>query len=121
MKFILLPFFLISIFSFGQNISSWEDEKIEVKNEESQNTILSAKNIISEGWSELAQPIFWQRIMTLSSDSCIVNIAKTRTILAVMSIAEWNKQTKTQKGVYRDSIRDVYQLNSQELLNLIIP
>ena len=114
MKFILLPFFLISIFSYGQTISSWEDEKIEVKNEESQNTILSAKNIISEGWSELAQPIFWQRIMTLSSDSCIVNIAKTRTILTVMSNADWNKQTKLQKGAYRDSIREVYQLNSQD-------
>lgn len=114
MKFILLPFFLFSIFSFGQNISSWDDEKIEVKNEESQNTILSAKSIISEGWAELAQPIFWQRIMTLSSDSCIVNIAKTRTILSVMSNADWNRQTKIQKGVYRDSIREVFQLNSED-------
>lgn len=110
MKFSLLLIPFLTFNGFSQSIGEWDDEKIEVKKVEMEATLLNADAIISEGWAKLPQPIFWQKIMTLSSDSCIVNIAKTRTIIAVMSNSDWNKQSKTEKTAYRDSIRNHYQL-----------
>lgn len=111
MKLSLLIFPFLSFIGFSQSIGAWDNEKLEVKKNETEATLLNADAIISEGWSELPQPIFWQKIMTLSSDSCIVNIAKTRTILAVMSNSDWNKQSNVAKTNYRDSIRHFHQLN----------
>ncbi|TNE99169.1 MAG: hypothetical protein EP322_03715, partial [Bacteroidetes bacterium] len=58
--------------------------------------------------------IFWKRIMRLSPDSCIVNIAKDRRIIAVMSNADWNSQSDAQKNTYRDSVRNVYGLTAED-------
>lgn len=91
---------------------SWDEEKIEVKKGSSQNTILSASILYTEGWSNLAQPIFWKRIMQLSPDSCLVNVAATRNVVAKMSIKDWNAQSEVQKDVYRDSIRAMFDLDS---------
>lgn len=111
MRYIFLLISFVSINAFSQ-VNSWEDEKIEVKKGDEQNVILSADIIISEGWNDLAQPNFWRNIMTLSPDSCIVNIAKTREIIEITSNLEWNKQTKVQKEVFRDSVRTAHGLTS---------
>lgn len=98
------------IFAFSQTPLSWDHEKIEAKKGNTQNTILSAASLHEEGWSNLAQPLFWKQIMLLSPDSCLVNVADTRTIVARMSNRDWNAQTEPQKDLYRDSIRTVYNL-----------
>jgi len=113
MHYLLLLISFVSLNAISQT-DSWEDEKIEVKKGDEQNVILSADDIISEGWNDLAQPNFWRNIMTLGPDSCIVNIAKTREIIATMSNAEWNKQTNIQKDAFRDSVRTSHGLTSAD-------
>jgi hypothetical protein len=105
---------LIPITLFAQPEGSWDDEKIEIKSQGTQNTILSAEAIYAEGWAKLAQPIFWKQIMQLSSDSCLINIASTRTIIAKMSSAGWNGQSDAEKTVFRDSIRTLHNLVQEE-------
>lgn len=75
---------------------------------------LSSEDIICEGWDELAQPKFWKQIMKLSPDSCLVNIAKTRTIIAKMSLSDWDLQSDTEKDIFRDSVRTANGLLSSD-------
>ncbi len=98
--------------SFGQ--SQWDPDKIEVKNGDSLSVLLSADRILNEGWDELAHPNFWRKIMRLAPDSCIVNVAKTREVFAVMSNADWNAQTDAEKDAYRDSVRTAFGLTSDD-------
>lgn len=110
------PLLLIAVFPFAlsaQSTLSWDHEKIEVKRGDDQSTLLSAKCIYHEGWNELAQPLFWKKIMQLSPDSCLVNIAATRVVVAKMSNRDWNAQTEVQKDVYRDSIRQLHGLDAE--------
>lgn len=71
-------------------------------------------SLYDEGWDLLAQPNFWKKIMHLSPDSCIINVASTREIIAIVSFKEWQKQTEEQKTCYKDSIRECYGMNSDE-------
>lgn len=113
MRYLAAFLVLVPNLLFAQPMDSWDEEKIEVKKGEEQNTILSAKMIYEEGWAELAQPKFWKQIMMLSPDSCLVNIAATRVVVAKMSNADWNAQTKTEKSAYRDSIRTAHELDAE--------
>lgn len=104
---------VLSLTASAQEKGSWDTEKIDVKRQGESNTILSASSIISEGWADLAQPNFWKQIMGLSPDSCLVNIAESRVIVARMSNRDWNSQTEDQKNAYRDSIRVLHKLDSE--------
>jgi hypothetical protein len=110
----LLILFLSSLVSSAFGQSKWDLEKIEVKQGDEQNVILSADHILQEGWANLAQPNFWREIMTLAPDSCIVNIAKTREIISIMSNKQWNKQTQAQKDAFRDSVRTAHGLTKED-------
>lgn len=114
MRILNILFFLIPFFGLCQPSYLWEDEKIEIKHGDEQNLVIRADDLISEGWADLAQPNFWKEVMALSPDSCIVNIAKNRTIIAKMSNADWNKQTSTQKSAFRDSVRAAHGLASDD-------
>ncbi|OFZ09923.1 MAG: hypothetical protein A3D92_21490 [Bacteroidetes bacterium RIFCSPHIGHO2_02_FULL_44_7] len=109
----LTLFLLLATTGFGQNDASWDAEKIEVKRGQEVSTILSASALISEGWQDLAQPQFWKQIMKLAPDSCLVNIAANRVVVARMSNADWNRQTEDQKNLYRDSIRTLHGLDAE--------
>ncbi|MFN5785657.1 MAG: hypothetical protein ACK457_06775, partial [Flavobacteriia bacterium] len=65
----------------AQPSASWDHEKIEVYDRESVSTILHAESIFEDRWDVLPQPQFWKRIMRLSPDSCLINVAADRTIL----------------------------------------
>jgi len=108
----ILSLFFFTSLAFSQPFNSWDEEKIEVKKGDDQNTILSAHDLISEGWAELPQPKFWKQIMTLSPDSCLVNIAESRVIVAKMSLKDWNAQSDSEKDNYRDSVRTIHNLTS---------
>ncbi|MFT5858456.1 MAG: hypothetical protein ACI865_000544 [Flavobacteriaceae bacterium] len=114
MRHLITLLALIPTTLLAQPEGSWDDEKIEVKSQGAQNTIMSAEALYDEGWAKLAQPIFWKQIMQLSSDSCIINIASTRTIIAKMSNAGWNRQSDAEKTVFRDSIRVLHNLDQEE-------
>ena len=110
MHHFLLLISFAPIISIAQPSDSWDAEKIEIKQGDNQNIILSAEMIYDQGWDELAQPIFWKQIMQLSSDSCLVNIGSTREIIKKTSLATWNSQTKAEKASFRDSIKKLHEL-----------
>ena len=109
----LLLLALFPTFLNAQSNLSWDHEKIEVKKGNDQSTLLSAKCIYDEGWNQLAQPLFWKKIMQLSPDSCLVNIAATRVVVAKMSNKDWNAQTDEMKNLFRDSIRQLHGLDAE--------
>ena len=61
--------------------------------------------LYKEGWNNLAQPIFWQQVMSLSPDSGIVNLGATRQVLDKIYMKEWNKLSDLERGLYKDSVR----------------
>lgn len=101
--FILTFLFLHTTSCHSQH--SWEDDKIDVVQQNTSHTFISVEDIYEEGWSNLAQPQFWKEIMLLSSDSCIINIAETRSIISRESLKVWNRKSNTQKSSFRDSVR----------------
>lgn len=111
MRYLLILFSVLSLHCFSQ-ATSWNEEKIDVIAQGRSTILMSASVIFYEGWSELAQPIFWKKIMRLSPDSCVINIASTREIIKVYSVEEWNSQTENEKNAFRDSIRNARGLAS---------
>lgn len=72
--------------------------------------------LAEERWDVLAQPNFWKQVMTLSEDSCLINIAATRTILGRDSFIKWKAQTEEEKILYKDSVRNHFGLDSSETI-----
>lgn len=99
---------------FSQYEKNWDHEKIEVIQVSGSHVIMDAESIYSDKWAELPQPQFWRQIMKLAPDSCLVNIASSRIILAKMSNKDWNSQTEARKEIVRDSLRVAYNLDSTE-------
>ncbi len=94
--------------------SSYDREKIDVIKDNNSSVLMDAAMLYQDKWSELAQPQFWKKIMRLSPDSCIINVASTRQIIAVTSFAKWRSQTEEQKERYKDSIKLAYNLDTTE-------
>ncbi|MBC7425452.1 MAG: transglycosylase SLT domain-containing protein [Bacteroidia bacterium] len=63
--------------------------------------------LYKEGWDKLAQPMFWKKIMSLSPDSCYINIAGKRVILDKRAYQPYLALPKT----YRDSIKRTINLS----------
>ena len=61
--------------------------------------------LFEQEWNQLAHPKFWKTIMTLSPDSCVINVGATRQIVEFMSVKDWNSKSDKEKDVYRDSVR----------------
>lgn len=70
--------------------------------------------LFDNGWDQLAQPNFWQTVMRLPPDTCVVNVARTREILLKRSFLTWTNQELEWKEAYKDSLRTVYKLDSNE-------
>jgi hypothetical protein len=127
MRIKLLTFFF-SFFSFVITASEndsisldgclppWQKELLKVKhlNDSVHVTYVENNALFSERWDRLAHPVFWKTMMTLSPDSCVINIAKTRDIVARMSVEDWDAWSDDQKDVYRDSIRSKHGLNEDD-------
>lgn len=77
-------------------------------------SFINIQNITEESWDTLPQPMFWKKIMNLSKDSCLVNIARNRKVLIKDSFLKWGEKTEEQKKNYKDSIRHVFKLDSTE-------
>ena len=98
----------------AQNCNSWEHEKLWIANENNSNLILESEQMYSERWNMLPQALFWKRIMKLSSDSCLVNVASTRQILQDINSKEWFALSKTQKLNFREEMRIKYNIQKGE-------
>lgn len=95
---------------------TWKGDVIEMRHLNDSINVIYVDNssLFVERWDVLAQPIFWKTVMTLSSDSCVVNIAKSREIVQKMSLKDWDKFTDSQKDEMRDSIRQTHGLKKDD-------
>ena len=119
MRFIF--FFAISLSPFvffSQSQKSWDDQKIEVHNNQTVSTIMHAESLFEDRWDVLPQPQFWKQIMVLSPDSCLINVAASRVVLRKMSVKDWSKQTELQKGIFKDSLRKEFSLATDAQINV---
>jgi hypothetical protein len=117
-KLIFLALLSSPILTFSQTDKSWDHEKIQVYNDNALTTLMHAESIFEDRWDMLPQPQFWKQIMRLSPDSCLINIAESRTILLKMSIRDWSRQTEAQKAVFKDSLRTRHQLAAGTQINV---
>jgi hypothetical protein len=112
-----LTILLISIVSFvnsQESMLNWDAEMVEVTEHPKQGVLMSSHAIFTDKWDHLSQPLFWRKVMVLSPDSCLVNIASTREVLLKMSNKDWKKQSEEQKAIFKDSLRNLYNLSSDE-------
>ncbi|CAN5525100.1 hypothetical protein BH11BAC2_BH11BAC2_20540 [soil metagenome] len=72
--------------------------------------------LFAEGWDNLGQPVFWKQIMNLSPDSCIINVASSRTPLQTACYRTWSISTEVQKSCVKGSIRDTFCIPTVEEL-----
>lgn len=103
-------FFIFTCLAFqtflSQPLENWEAHKIEVTQASGRQTIMHAEAIFEDRWDQLPQAQFWKKIMLLSPDSCLINVASNRQVLEQMSFKDWNAQTKEQKNQTRQHLRE---------------
>ncbi len=110
MKLFFLFLLILPIIGFSQ-----DNYIVDYYGKDSSNYLfVNTDDLIEERWDQLAQPVFWKKVMLLSPDSCLINIAATRTILGTDSFIKWKAQTEEEKTQYKDSVRKFYDLNSTE-------
>jgi hypothetical protein len=63
------------------------------------------------GCDTMPQVKFWQRIMNLHQDSCIINIHHNRTVLATVHTSVWDNIERSKKLHIADSLRKIYAIN----------
>lgn len=76
--------------------------------------IVQDSTLYKEGWDTLGQPRFWRKMMEIGPDTSIVNIAKTREIVGMVSTWEWSFKSRKQKKAYEDQIRREYGLSARD-------
>lgn len=110
MRQLIISFLLFPLYFFSQN-----DYLVDYYGlDSSEYSFVSLDNLIEERWDILAQPNFWKEVMLLPPDSCLINIAATRTVLGKDSFVKWKAQTEDQKLIYKDSVRKVFGLKPTE-------
>lgn len=115
---LFLSIALLPLFGFCQPTVDREHEKVEVLSSAGLHAIMDADPIFSDRWNELPQPEFWKKIMLLSPDSCLINVAANRQVLLKMSFRDWSAQTELQKDTFKDSLRRLYSLPTGEKINV---
>ena len=94
------------------DISNIYDVKSQKLNDSVQLFYVDDIQLYHQGWNELAQPYFWQTIMNLSPDSCVINVAASRQIISIMSLKDYDRYSDKEKDAMRDSIRVAHNLDS---------
>ncbi len=74
------------------------------------------RNLYGEGWDTLTPPRFWQEVIALSPDSCIINIAGTRQSLQKISVEEWKCQNDEEKDNYKKFLAEKYGMPDKNLV-----
>lgn len=77
-------------------------------------------HLFAQKWDTLAQPLFWRRIIDLSQDSAIVNVAGSRIVLDVVSTRNWKSQSEERKVFYKDSLKKAHGFPTETALNITI-
>ena len=95
---------------------TWIDEQLEVKTKSHLTRVIRSDAVFLERWVDLPQPQFWRKIMQLSPDSCLVNVARTRQILETLSSATWSRKTDAEKAAYKAELKRQFQIDSTEAI-----
>ena len=117
MRILLSLLFQFYLFQFyAQPLNSWSDEKIMVKTAADISVIMNAELIFKERWDQLPQTQFWKKIMLLTPDSCLVNIASSRVILKKICLKDWMLQSDIEKEKTKVNLRLEFGLNKDETI-----
>ncbi len=73
-------------------------------------------SLYSGGWDTLAHSRFWKDIISLTGDSCIINVGYCRKPLEKVSRSVWMNQTEPEKICYKDSLSQVHCVDSSGML-----
>jgi len=69
---------------------------------------MNIPSLYDEGWDTLAQAKFWKDVISMTSDTCIINLASCRKPLDKVSRSIWMNQSEPEKTKYKDSICCAY-------------
>ena len=117
---LLIAFIFLSTFLSAQVASTnwWQKEFTKVNTENKEQVIITPQAIFTDNWHNLPQTQFWKQIITLSPDSCLINVASDRKVLLKMSLNDWHKQSEAQKQQFKDSLKTLYTLATNEKINV---
>ena len=116
MKMIFLSIALILSANtlLSQGLASWENEKLWVADQNQSNLIIDSQQLYEQRWDVLPQAKFWKRIMKLSSDSCLINVASSRQILEIIPSQKWTGLSKSEKLSFRQEMRLKHHIPENE-------
>lgn len=119
MRFFLLLFLFVHCLVLSQySIKTSEFEILEINNPLQKQLIIHPNIIYKDNWHTLPQTLFWKQIITLSPDSCLINVACNRKILHTVNYREWMKKTELQKEFFKDSLKLVHAVAQTEKINV---
>ena len=75
------------------------------------NAFVKDQQLYEQKWDKLAQPIFWRKIMKLSPDYCLVNVAETRQILTEVPRDYYMDKSRLERDAFKDSVRAAHFLS----------
>ena len=105
---------LLSFWSKGQEVKSYAYTKKTIVGW--QDTVsmsfISDPSLYTDGWDTLPQTAFWRNVISMTSDTCIINIAYCRKPVNKINRNIWMNQTESQKIFFKDSVCRAYGLDS---------
>lgn len=78
--------------------------------------VMHTEDFYKDQWHSLPQVEFWKKIMNTSADTCIINVASSRKILARISLSEWNRKSEIEKEGYKSEMKSRYFVSSTETI-----
>ena len=87
----------------GQTTDSEIQEVVNLRDSVVQHVLMD-DDLIAENWDVLPEIRFWRQAMTLTGDSCIMNIADTRETLLIFPTIWYDTLPEPQKVAFKDSI-----------------
>jgi len=106
-KYISLLFIIIATNFYSQNIID-----VYCSDDTCSHSVIDTEMLVIERWDTLPQSKFWKTVINTTKDSCIINIASSRTILSTINQELWFSQTEDEKKQFKDSINEYFCLDS---------
>ena len=106
-KYISLLFVIIATNFYSQNIID-----VYCSDDTCSHSVIDTEMLVIERWDTLPQSKFWKTVINTTKDSCIINIASSRTILTTINQELWFSQTEDEKKQFKDSINKYFCLDT---------
>ncbi|MFT5582187.1 MAG: hypothetical protein ACI9G9_001452 [Psychromonas sp.] len=105
--------FVLLVFTSNSQ-SSYLSDQMEVYWGDDHGLVMHAEELLSDKWCDLPQTQFWKKIMSLSPDSMVLNVASTRQILGVIKVSEYHRMSQVEKDQLRIDLRLTNNIESSE-------